>query len=123
MIRLSKLADYGIVIVTHLAREPARFQTAPEIAVATQMPQPIASKVLKMLTRADLLSHRGAHGGYGLARAPGTITVAEVIEALDGPIAITTCLEPTRDDCGIRGHVPGTGELAADERRHPRGAA
>ena len=56
MIRLSRLADYGIVIVTHLAREPARFQAAPEIAVATQIPQPVASKVLKMLARAELLA-------------------------------------------------------------------
>ena len=106
MIRLSRLADYGIVIVTHLAREPARFQAAPEIAVATQIPQPVASKVLKMLARAELLlSHRGAHGGYGLARAPDTITVAELIEAVDGPIALTTCLEEG-NDCGIEAMCP-----------------
>ena len=60
MIRLSKLADYGIVIMTHLARQPERQQTAPEIAVATSVPQPMTSKILKLLTRADLLvSHRG----------------------------------------------------------------
>ena len=70
MIRLSKLADYGIVIATHLARQPERQQTAPEVAAATSVPQPMTSKVLKLLTRAELLvSHRGAHGGYGLARA------------------------------------------------------
>ena len=56
----------------------------------------MTSKVLKLLTSAELLvSHRGAHGGYGLARDAGSITVAEVIEALDGPIAITSCTEPT----------------------------
>ena len=69
MIRLSRLADYGIVIVTHLARQPERQQAAPEIALATNIPQPVASKVLKLLARADVLvSHRGVHGGYGLAR-------------------------------------------------------
>ncbi|MFL5334339.1 MAG: Rrf2 family transcriptional regulator, partial [Geminicoccaceae bacterium] len=65
MIRLSKLADYGIVIATHLARHPDRQQTATDIAIATSVPQPMTSKVLKLLTRADLLvSHRGVHGGY-----------------------------------------------------------
>jgi FeS assembly SUF system regulator len=106
VIRLSRLADYGIVIVTHLARNPARFQAAPEIAVATRIPQPVASKVLKMLARAELLSsHRGAHGGYGLARSADAITVAELVEAVDGPIALTTCLEE-RNDCGIEALCP-----------------
>ena len=107
MIRLSKLADYGIVIATHLARQADRQQTAPEIAVATSVPQPMASKILKLLTRADLLvSHRGARGGYGLARSAEAITVAEVIEALDGPIAITSCTEPTPGDCSILSLCP-----------------
>ena len=107
MIRLSKLADYGIVVASHLARHPDRQQTAPEIAVATSVPQPMTSKVLKLLTRAELLvSHRGAHGGYGLARDAGSITVAEVIEALDGPIAITSCTEPTPGDCSILSLCP-----------------
>jgi FeS assembly SUF system regulator len=107
VIRLSKLADYGIVIATHLARQADRQQTAPEIAVATSVPQPMASKILKLLTRADLLvSHRGARGGYGLARSAEAITVAEVIEALDGPIAITSCTEPTPGDCSILSLCP-----------------
>lgn len=106
VIRLSRLADYGIVIVSHLARDPERFQAAPEIALATQIPQPVASKVLKMLARAELLaSHRGAHGGYGLARPAQAITVAELIEAVDGPIALTTCLEEGHD-CGIEALCP-----------------
>ena len=73
VIRLSRLADYGIVIMTHLARQPERQQAAPEIALATNMPQPMASKILKLLARADVLvSHRGARGGYGLARGRAT---------------------------------------------------
>jgi len=106
VIRLSKLADYGIVIATHMARHGDGQLTTPEIAVATAIPQPMASKILKLLTRADVLaSHRGVKGGYGLARPAADITVAEVIEALEGPIAITSCLDeagPGEDgDCSL----------------------
>ena len=107
MIRLSRLADYGIVIATHLARHPDRQQTAGDVAVATAVPAAMTSKILKMLTRADLLvSHRGSHGGYSLARPAVSVSVAEVVEALDGPIAITTCTEPTPGDCSILNLCP-----------------
>jgi FeS assembly SUF system regulator len=107
VIRLSKLADYGIVIATHLARHPDRQQTAGDVAVATAVPAAMTSKVLKLLTRADLLvSHRGAQGGYSLARPAVAVSVAEVVEALDGPIAITTCTEPTPGDCSILSLCP-----------------
>ena len=107
VIRLSKLADYGIVIATHLARHPERQQTAGDVAAATAVPAAMTSKVLKLLTRADLLvSHRGALGGYTLARSPVSVNVAEVVEALDGPIAITTCTEPTPGDCSILSLCP-----------------
>lgn len=107
VIRLSKLADYGIVIATHLARHPDRQQTAPEVAGATSVPQPMTSKILKQLVRGDVLvSHRGARGGYGLARPAEQITVADVIEALDGPIALTSCIDPGPSDCGILSLCP-----------------
>jgi FeS assembly SUF system regulator len=102
VIRLSKLADYGIVIMTHLARHPERQQSTPEIAAATNVPQPMASKILKVLARAGLLvSHRGARGGYGLASSAHVITVAAVIEALDGPIAVTECSDVATSECDI----------------------
>jgi FeS assembly SUF system regulator len=92
--RLSRLADYGIVIMTHMARRADRQHNAPEVAAETLVPQPMASKVLKTLAREGLLvSYRGAKGGYGLARPAGAITVAEVITALEGPIALTACIE------------------------------
>ena len=69
MIRLSKLADYGIVMMTHMARGAGRQQTAPEIAAQSHLPLPMASKILKGLAHAGLLvSHRGVKGGYGLDR-------------------------------------------------------
>lgn len=103
MIRLSKLADYGIVIMTHLARHPERQQAMPEIALATAVPQATAGKVLKLLARGGLLaSHRGVRGGYGLARPATAITMTEIIEALDGPIALTDCADGG-GDCDIAG--------------------
>jgi FeS assembly SUF system regulator len=107
VIRLSRLADYGIVIMTHLARESGRQFATPDIAMATQVPQPMTSKILKLLARADLLaSNRGAHGGYSLARDAHEITVAAIIEALDGPIALTACVEAGPGDCGIEQLCP-----------------
>jgi FeS assembly SUF system regulator len=107
MIRLSKLADYGIVMMTHLAREGSRHTATHDIAAATHVPAAMASKILKLLARADLLvSRRGAHGGYELARSAHDITVAEVIEALDGPIAITSCVDHGPADCVIEQLCP-----------------
>ncbi len=107
MIRLSKLSDYGIAMMTHLARDRTGQRSAAEIAEATGVPAPMASKILKLLGRAGLLaSHRGASGGYGLARGPEAITVAEIIEALDGPIALTACIEEGAGDCMIERLCP-----------------
>jgi FeS assembly SUF system regulator len=132
VIRLSRLADYGIVIATHLARHPEQ-QTASDVAMATAVPQPMTSKILKLLTRADVLvSHRGVQGGYSLARPAASVSVAEVVEALDGPIAITTCTEPVPGDCSILNVCPARanwerinrairkslGEVSLDEMAH-----
>lgn len=107
MFRLSKLADYGIVIMTGLARRPNRQFSAAEIANESRIPQPMASKILKGLTRAGLLvSHRGSKGGYGLARPGEAITVAEVITALEGPIALTACIDEGPGVCDIESLCP-----------------
>lgn len=107
MFRLSKLADYGIVIMTGLARRPEQQFSAAEIAQESLIPHPMASKVLKGLTRAGLLaSHRGAKGGYGLVRPAEDITVAEVITALEGPIALTACIEEGPGGCEIETLCP-----------------
>lgn len=109
MIRLSRITDYGIVLMAHLAACP---QGAPhnarELAAETRLPLPVVSKVLKALARAGLLvSQRGARGGYALARSAGDITVPEMISALEGPIGLTECTQhpgacPQEDGCHVR---------------------
>lgn len=92
MLRLSKLSDYATVIMAHMAREPDRSFSAAEMAAAVAIALPTVSKLLKILTRAELLvSRRGSHGGYALARPPRDISLAQVIDAVDGPPGITEC--------------------------------
>lgn len=100
MIRMTKQADYGIVLMTGMARQPERLVNASELAAEAQLPPPTVSKILKLLGRAGLLeSHRGAKGGYFLAREAERITVAEIITALEGPIGITECIDDTPGEC------------------------
>lgn len=100
MLRMTKQADYGIVLLTHLAAERDRRASAPDLAAETSIPLPMVSKILKLLVRAGLLtSHRGVKGGYTLARRPSTISVASMIEALDGPIAFTECIDEAPGEC------------------------
>lgn len=102
VIRLSKMADYGIVIVTQLVRADGQQKSASDVAAETQIPQPTVSKIMKQLVRAGVLnSVRGVNGGYDLAKPKDRITVADVIEALDGPIALTSCMDADDESCGI----------------------
>jgi FeS assembly SUF system regulator len=92
MLRISKLTDYGTVLLAHLARNPDAVCSAAEIASHTGISLPTASKLLKSLARNGLVtSTRGANGGYMLARDPCAISAAEIIDALDGPVSITEC--------------------------------
>jgi len=103
------MTDYAVVLATHLAAAEGP-QAARDLAVQTQIPEPTASKVLKTLARAGVvMSQRGAKGGYALARSPQHIGVNEVIEAIEGPIAVTECSDETTDslceyetNCGVR---------------------
>jgi len=100
MIRMTKQADYGIVLMTRMAGDPHRLFTAPELAAESHLPPPTVSKILKLLARAGLLdSHRGVKGGYTLGHEPEGISVAEIIDALDGPIAITECIDNSPGEC------------------------
>jgi FeS assembly SUF system regulator len=91
--RLSKSTDYGIRILAHLARDGrATTHNAREVAQDLKLPLPMVSKVMKALARAGVLeSHRGAKGGFNLARRPDALTVAAMIDALEGPVALTEC--------------------------------
>ena len=92
MLRISKLTDYGTVVLAHLAKEPGRVCSAADVAQATGIAVPTVSKLLKSLARAELVtSRRGANGGYQLARDPRDISAASVIDALEGPVSITEC--------------------------------
>lgn len=103
MIRMSKLTDYGIVLLTHMAMAPAgKVHTAQDLAGASRVPLPTASKILKQLARAGLLvSHRGRKGGYTLARSADEVSVADVIRAIEGPIGITDCGTEVAGACSL----------------------
>ncbi|HEY1258965.1 MAG TPA: SUF system Fe-S cluster assembly regulator [Stellaceae bacterium] len=110
MIILSKLADYGVIVATHMAANPARQLTAAAVAEETRLPRATTAKILKALAHAGLVSAtRGAAGGYRLARPATTISVAEVVAAIDGDIGLTQCsvhiAECARTDyCPTRPH-------------------
>lgn len=110
MLKLGKLADYGTMLMTALAAEPARLHSAQELAAHTHVAAPTVSKLLKLLSKNGLVeSLRGARGGYRLARDPAKITVADVISAIDGPIGLTECSVHKGDcaiesSCGVRGN-------------------
>jgi FeS assembly SUF system regulator len=102
MIRLTKLADYGVVLTSHMAMEPGRLHTAAALAKEAWVSVPTTSKILKILARQGILeSHRGANGGYLLARPPADISVADVIAAMEGPIAVTECVEDAPGECSV----------------------
>lgn len=92
MLRISKLTDYGTVLLAHLAANEADVCSAADVASATGIALPTVSKLLKSLARSGLVvSTRGANGGYRLSRRPQQISAADVIDALEGPVSITEC--------------------------------
>jgi FeS assembly SUF system regulator len=96
MLRLSRLTDYAVVALVRLGRASleSNVETTPGIAAAIGIPEPTVAKVLKALTNSGLvISQRGAHGGYRLAKPLSQIPVADVIVAIDGPIALTSCVD------------------------------
>lgn len=92
---MNRLTDYGIVLLTRIASAPDAEISARELAEAARLPLPTVGKLLKILVREGLLvSHRGTKGGYSLSRPASDIPVAEIIRALEGPIAMTECQVP-----------------------------
>ena len=107
MIKLSRMADYGVVLMTRLAQDAGTLRTAPDLAAAASLPIPTASKILKLLTQEGLLdSHRGTKGGYALARPAAEISVADIIGAVDGPISLTECGDSEGVNCDFEALCP-----------------
>ena len=103
--RLSHLADYAVVLMTAAARRPARARlSATELSGETGVPLPTAQKLMGQLAASGLLtSARGVSGGFALARPAPEITLADIVEAVEGPIAMTVCSEG-RTDCALDAH-------------------
>ena len=92
MLRMSKLTDYGTMVLAQLATTRGALASATQVSHATHIAAPTVSKLLKSLAKAGLVvSERGPTGGYALAREAAQITAAEIIDALEGPVAITAC--------------------------------
>jgi FeS assembly SUF system regulator len=108
MIRLGKLTDYGLVLMTYMANNQDRsVRTARDLAVESRLPRPTVSKLLKELLQGGLLvSQLGINGGYSLAKAPREISVAEIIAVLEGPIALTECSTDLSGLCDLEPCCP-----------------
>lgn len=109
MLRLNKLTDYAVVILSHMAREK-RHSSTSLLAVETGVNEPTVAKVLKDLVRAGLVtSTRGAMGGYVMNGEAEAVTIRQVIEAIEGPIALADCVDGhavgcAAQACGTRGN-------------------
>jgi FeS assembly SUF system regulator len=101
--RLSSMADYAVVTMCAAARHCGSARvSASDLAEETGLPVPTVQKLVSLLSRAGLLrSVRGAGGGLKLARPAAAITLADIVEAVEGPIALTACVEAGRHDCGF----------------------
>jgi Rrf2 family protein len=142
MLRLSKKADYALLAMRHLAANADRGAvSARELAESYDIPSELLAKVLQKLVRAKLLaSHQGIRGGYGLGRSARLISVADVIQAVDGPLTVTACSDSDHScdqysKCNIRDplwrikdrivsalEATSVAELAADVPAEPAGA-
>ncbi|HXS49176.1 MAG TPA: Rrf2 family transcriptional regulator [Sphingomicrobium sp.] len=104
--RLSHLADYAVVLMTAAARRPAGARlSATELSAETGVPLPTAQKLMGQLAGRGLLrSMRGASGGFSLARPAQDISLADIVEAVEGPIALTMCSDSSNHQCILDAH-------------------
>ena len=110
MIKLNRMTDYGVMILVHVCRSVDNISTAPSLSLTTGLPLPTVSKILKKLAKKQLIkSHRGVNGGYSQRRPLSQISVAEMIEALDGPVVLTACAEGAEDSCNVESLCPVRG--------------
>ena len=113
------MTDYALVIMSRLAKSPVQQQRMEELAEATKLGLPTVRKLMRQLVAAGLVrSERGAKGGYQLARLPEMISIAQVVSAVEGPLAITECCDDDggcelTDGCEVAYHMPPINELIA----------
>jgi len=105
-VRLSHLADYAVVLMTAAARYPTGARlSATELAADTGVPLPTTQKLMGQLAACGLLtSVRGAGGGFALAKGPAEISLADIVEAVEGPIALTMCSDSNNHECILDAH-------------------
>ena len=123
MLRVTKLTDYATVVMTVLAARPGEVLSAPELAEQAGLEAPTVAKVLKALAAAGLVAgFRGANGGYRLARAAADINLVEIVEAMEGPLAMTECSVHDGQcgieaSCGVRANWRRINDVVADALR------
>ena len=110
MLRLNRLTDYAIVSMSKMSHKLNGVRTTTQISLETAIPLPTIAKLLNALVKADLvISHRGASGGYTLSRPAKKISAAEIIQAIEGPISLTACVDGSDEECGIQFDCPMSG--------------
>ncbi len=110
MFKVNKLTDYATVVLIEIARSDV-VRSSQHLSDRTGIPLPTVAKLMKSLAKGGLVtSQRGAGGGYTLLRKPAHITVADVIQAVEGPIALTACADTSDEHCGIESVCPVQGK-------------
>lgn len=110
MLKLNKMTDYAVVVLGQMARDPGRVRTAAVLSETTAIPLPTVSKLLKILAGVGLVtSHRGANGGYSVDLTAEQVTVADIVQAIDGPIALTACVDVSEGQCEVSNSCPISG--------------
>ena len=123
MLRVTKLTDYATVVMTVLAARPGEVLSAPELAEQAGLEAPTVAKVLQPLAAAGLVAgFRGANGGYRLARTAADINLVEIVEAMEGPLAMTECSVHDGQcgieaSCGVRANWRRINDVVADALR------
>jgi FeS assembly SUF system regulator len=123
MLRVTKLTDYATVVLTVLAARPGEILSATDLADHSGLESPTVSKVLKPLAQAGLVEGlRGVHGGYRLSRAAADISLIEIVEAMEGPLAMTECSQADSHcgiahQCGARANWRLINDVVADSLR------
>jgi FeS assembly SUF system regulator len=110
MFRLNRLTDYAVVVMSQMSLHPGRMRNTTEIAGDSTVPLPTVAKILNALAKAELVvAQRGANGGYTLSRPAKAIAVSEIIQALEGPIALTACVTGATETCDVEARCPLSG--------------